>query len=231
MADDIPILSGGQGEGPQGPPIFPTYPAEYINTLAHYYRGEMSRMISWRDRIDRTTNWAIGTVAAMLSVTLSTPDVHHSVILFAMAVVGLLLGIEARRYRFFHVYRSRVRLLERSYYSQIFQSSSMRDASPWLQQLAADLRTPRFNLTLAQAVARRLRRTYFWMFAILLFAWILKGAVIAPGDPDWTHAFAIGWIPGSVVMAVMAGVFAGMGYLMYAHRERPGELAFGDVHM
>src|SRR2546425_12813510 len=54
-------------------PLFPTNSAEFVNTISHYYRGEMSRMISWRDRLDRTTNWAIAGGAAMLSVSLSTP--------------------------------------------------------------------------------------------------------------------------------------------------------------
>jgi uncharacterized membrane protein len=229
---DVPIIIRTGGAEPStGAPIFPTHSVEFINTLAHYYRGEMSRMISWRDRIDRTTNWAIGTVAAMLSVTLSRPDVHHSVILFAMLVVALLLGIEARRYRFFHVYRSRVRLMERNYYAQVFAASDLRDPSAWMRQLADDLRIPRFNLTMAQAVARRLRRTYFWMFAILLLAWVLKGSLIAPGDPHWSQAYAIGWIPGWGIIAGMCVFFGAMACLMYLHRERPGELAFGEVHM
>ena len=54
-------------------PTFPTNSSEFTNALSHYYRGEMARMISWRDRLDRTTNWAIAGGAAMLSVSLSTP--------------------------------------------------------------------------------------------------------------------------------------------------------------
>lgn len=229
---DIPIIrsAGPDPAAAAGPPIFPSHPVEYINTLAHYYRGEMSRMISWRDRIDRTTNWAIGAVAAMLSLGLSAPEIHHSVLLFAMLVVALLLGIEARRYRFFHVYRSRVRLMERNYYAQIFGPAELRDPSPWMRQLAEDLRAPRFNLTLAEAVARRLRRTYVWMFGILLLAWLLKGTVIVPA-PLGTAAYAIGWIPGWIVLAGVAVALLAMLYLMYAHRGRSGELAFGDVHM
>lgn len=228
---DIPILRSASGEPIPTPPIYPNHSVEYINTLAHYYRGEMSRMISWRDRIDRTTNWAIGAVAAMLSLGLSAPEIHHSVLLFSMLVVGLMLGIEARRYRFFHVYRSRVRLLERNYYAQVLAPSDLRDPTHWMRQLADDLRAPRFNLTLIQAVARRLRRTYIYMFAILLLAWVIKGTVIAPPTLSGTQAYAIGWIPGWIVLGVVAAAFAAMLYLMYAHRERPGELAFGDVHM
>ncbi|HSO75822.1 MAG TPA: DUF2270 domain-containing protein, partial [Blastocatellia bacterium] len=55
-----------------GPPIFPTTSVEFVNALSHYYRGELSRMMSWRDRLDRTTNWAITGVGAMLSISLSS---------------------------------------------------------------------------------------------------------------------------------------------------------------
>ena len=40
--------------------------------MVHYYRAEVARMSSWRDRLDRTSNWAITVVAALLSVSLST---------------------------------------------------------------------------------------------------------------------------------------------------------------
>lgn len=77
---------------PEVPPL-PTSPGELITVLAHFHRAEIARMSGWRDRIDLTTNWAITVVAAMLSVSLSTPSAHHGVILFAMLVVLLLLCI------------------------------------------------------------------------------------------------------------------------------------------
>ena len=77
-------------------------------------------MSGWRDRIDQNTNWAITVIAAMLSASLSAPAAHHSVLLFAMLLVLLLLTVEARRYRFFDVYRGRVWRLERYFYAPIF---------------------------------------------------------------------------------------------------------------
>ena len=87
--------------------------SEFVNTMSHFHRAEIARMAGWRDRLDRTSNWAITVVAAMLSVSLSTPNAHHGVLIFAMLLVLLLLSIEARRYRFFDVYRARVRKIER----------------------------------------------------------------------------------------------------------------------
>jgi uncharacterized membrane protein len=90
-------------------PPLPATSVEFINALVHYYRAEIGRMAGWRDRLDRTSNWAITVVAAVLSLSLSTPTAHHGVLLFAMTLVLLLLWIEARRYRFFDVYRARAR--------------------------------------------------------------------------------------------------------------------------
>jgi uncharacterized membrane protein len=75
----------------------PKTSSEYVTLIAHYYRAEMARMSGWRDRIDRTTNWAITVAGAMVSVSLSTSAAHHGVLLFAMVLVLLLLVIEARR--------------------------------------------------------------------------------------------------------------------------------------
>jgi uncharacterized membrane protein len=133
-------LNPGEPERPAMPP-FPTTTGELINTLAHFHRGEIGRMAGWRDRIDRTTNWAITVAAGMLSVSLSTETAHHGVLLFAMILVLLLLLIEARRYRFFDVYRTRVRQLERNYFAQVFAPEPVVDRT-WTQNLGRDLQTP-----------------------------------------------------------------------------------------
>jgi uncharacterized membrane protein len=191
------------------PVPLPKTPSETLTVLAHFHRAEISRMAGWRDRIDRTTNWAITVIAAMLSVSLSTPTAHHGVLLFAMLLVLLLLGIEARRYRFFDVFRRRVRQLERHYYAEVF------DAQPgpvgtWAELLAADLRHPVFHITLATAFARRLRRNYIWMFLILLLAWLLKissARLQEAGRGEFIHAAgeivgnaSLGPLPGWVVL-------------------------------
>lgn len=96
-------------------PKGPLSSSEFITTMSHYHRAEIARMAGWRDRLDRTTNWALTVAAAMLSVSLSTPSSHHGVLIFAMMITLILLWIEARRYRFFDVYRSRVRQFERHF--------------------------------------------------------------------------------------------------------------------
>src|SRR5688572_17395971 len=127
----------------------PATSSEAITVLAHYYRGEIARMISWRDRLDRTTNWAIGALAAMLSISLATEQAHHSVLLFAMLLIHVMLYIEARRYRFYHVYRARVRLIERQYFAGMFEPDCS-GTRLGLASLGEELRAPRFSVSLLQ---------------------------------------------------------------------------------
>ena len=217
---------------------YPMSSPEAITVLAHYYRGEISRMMSWRDRLDRTTNWAIGALAAMLSISLSSEEAHHSVLLFAMLLIHMLLFIEARRYRFYHVYRGRVRLLEREYFAGVFAP----DASGRRIDLAAlgeDLRLPRFTISLLQAMSRRLQRNYCWLFLVVLLAWLVKTtSAVAEGHTRLVHTInefldnaAIAGIPGAVVVSGIAALYLWLVFVMWRFHLDEDELGPGQVHV
>lgn len=229
---------------PAPEPVRPSGPmtsVEFVNTMSHYHRAEIARMAGWRDRLDRTTNWALTVAAAMLSVSLSTPTAHHGVLLFAMLIILLLLWIEARRYRFFDVYRARVRQFERHYFAQIF-SPQPDFASNWLLILGETLRTPRFLISQRTAFARRLRRNYLYVFLILLLAWVLKISTPKLQEEGVRRNFvasvieaidnaALGPLPGEFVVAVVAAFYLGLLWVALAAGGEEGELAIGDVHV
>lgn len=219
------VVSESNGEAPFAVPL-PKTSGELITVLAHYHRAEIARMAGWRDRLDRTTNWAITVIAAMLSVALSAANAHHGVLLFAMLLTLLLLTIEARRYRFFDVYRNRVRLLEKYYYAHLFAPGD--DFYPnWTKDLGTDLRRPVFRVRLIDAMGRRLRRTYIWMFMILLLAWLLKicptGLIGGLESFDATHLLhetvvnaSVGVVPGPAIFVFLTAFY--MGTFMIAVR-------------
>ena len=220
-------------------PGIPKNSSEYITLIAHYYRAEMARMSGWRDRIDRTTNWAITVAGAMLSVSLSTATAHHGVLLFAMILVLLFLVIEARRYRFFDVYRARVRLLERQYFAPVFAPGGERDTG-WMCTLSN--KRPVFLMGYGLAFSRRLRRNYVWMFLIVLIAWLLKIStpkLMPDGTPghfahslaQWATGAAIGPVSGWVVVLVVAAFYCWIIYTSLQRYPGEGELAIGDVHV
>ena len=219
--------------------LFPGTRSEFITVMAHYHRAEIARMAGWRDRIDRTTNWAITAVAAMLSLSLATPTSHHGVLLFSMLVVLLLLVIEARRYRFFDVYRSRVRLMERNYYAQILAPDGKIDTE-WVGKLGQDLRAPLFLISLRTAMSRRLRRNYCWIFLILLLAWVVKitsqlpqraeaGVNLRTVEETLANA-ALGPAPGWLIIAIVASFYAWLLYATLRKGHAAGELTHGEVH-
>lgn len=219
----------------------PLSSSEFTTTMSHFHRAEIARMAGWRDRLDLTSNWAITVVAAMLSVSLSTASAHHGVLLFAMLLVLLLLTIEARRYRFFDVYRTRVRQLERHYFGQLFAPRP--DPSPnWLQLLGDGLRKPQFLISHREAFARRLRRNYLYMYTILLLAWVLKISTpsLQPEETkiQFVHSFteavgnaSLGPLPGWLVVLALAVFYLGLLYVAFFTHEEAGESAHGNVHV
>ena len=88
------------------------FTAAEIGALAHLYRGEVYRSTVWRTRLDSSTNWAVVTTGIALSATYSSAQASP----LPMVLVGLLVSVfllfEARRYRYFNVWRARARLLE-----------------------------------------------------------------------------------------------------------------------
>lgn len=202
--------------------------------IAHFYRGEISRMITWRTRLDNTTNWAIAASAAMLSVSLSSPESHHGVILCCAVLVFLLMIIEARRYRFFEVSRRRVRLLERNYIAAVLTPRDNRAEPDWRERLSNDLRRPEHSVTLAQAMANRLRRNYGWIFLVLFTAWWLKvttlvldartgAAQFVPTVGALVRHASISYVPGELVIVWVVAFAGWLIYLIAAHGRPPGE--------
>jgi uncharacterized membrane protein len=220
----------------------PLSSGEFVTTVSHFHRAEIGRMAGWRDRIDRTTNWAITVVAAMLSLSLSTSSAHHGVLIFAMLLILLLLWIEARRYRFFDVYRKRVRQLERHYFAQLFSPREDHSAN-WLAIIGEGLRTPKFHISYRTAFARRLRRNYVHMFAILLFAWVLKistpslqddaagsGGFVRTAAEAVANA-ALGPLPGWLIVAAVAAFNIALFVVAFTLGRADGDVTEGNVHV
>lgn len=159
--------------------------AEYITTIIHFYRGELHRSTEWRLRLDNTTNWAIISVMALVTFSLGDPSHSHVGILAGMALVFTFLTIEARRFRFFDVWRSRTRLLEENFIGPIVRRDLRSPIEDWGRLIANDLIWPKFRISWHQAMKARLLRNYFPLFVLMLLSWILKVTTMSghPGNP------------------------------------------------
>ncbi len=163
------------------------FPEEDTGNIHHFYRGELGRANVWRRRLDTTTNWAVATTGVLISVAFSSSSISHSVLLAGIPVILLFLYIEARRFRKYDLYRSRVRLLEENYYSTLFSSEKGESLPNWQDLVAKSLQTPTFQLRFAEALSARIRRTYIFLLAILTGVWGLK-LIIHPNPAGrWTE--------------------------------------------
>lgn len=153
---------------------YPLTRIEYITALVHFYRGERGRADAWRARLDPTTNWAVVTTGGMLSFAFSSPEHSHITLLLANLLVAVFLGFEARRFRYFDVWRSRVRMIEENFFLPIIRRNLVSPRENWREWVAADLDHPKFKITFFEAVAIRLRYNYVWIFMVILFAWLAK---------------------------------------------------------
>jgi len=110
---------------------------------------------------------------AALSFAFAQPSTHHGVIILLNALITLFLFLEARRYRYFELWSYRVRLLETDFYAAMLMPP-FKPRPDWSKNLAQSLMNPQFPITMWEAVGRRLRRTYIWIYLILGIAWLAK---------------------------------------------------------
>ena len=180
-------------------------PAEFNTAMVHFYRGEVQRANTWRNRLDTTTNWAVLTTGATLSFAFSAPVNPHFVIIINTILVALFLFMEARRYRYYEIWSSRVRMLETGYFVEILKSGGAQSNTDWAERLANDLSTPRFTISEWEAVGRRLRRNYLWIFFLLAACWNLK-IYLHPRPAISFDAFiqraTVGVLPGWIVFSI-----------------------------
>ncbi|HEX9872821.1 MAG TPA: DUF2270 domain-containing protein [Deferrimonas sp.] len=200
--------------------------AETITALAHYYRAESARSLAWRERLDRTTNWAVGTTAAFLGFGFSHPEITHAFFLFGLAITYILLYVEARRYRFYDAYEYRVRLLHQNFiYGVLTGRLDLKEGAYWLAELAADLLHPQYKMGRFYALGRRLKANYIYLFAVLLAGWLLKIKLHPTAALSWRQYLeqgALGAIPAWAVFLFMALFVAHLVHLLTVGRPRLG---------
>lgn len=184
-----------------------------IGALAHLYRAEVYRSTMWRSRLDNTTNWAVATLGLSISATFSSKDASAFPLLMVGLFILVFLLLEARRYRYFNIWRTRARWLEYYFYSPMLRGEPLVQNQDWARNLSSDYDAPAHRISLATALNRRLKRNYMWIFGIQLIAYFGKLS-LHPGAATSFDAIveraAIGPISGDVVLAFGVLYYAGL---------------------
>ncbi len=196
--------------------------SEIVTALAHYYRAEVQRSLAWRERLDRTTNWAVAGTAAFLGFGFSHPEIPHLFFLFGLAILYLLLFVEARRFRFYDAYEYRVRLMNQNMMFSIISQGTLPldplgdEGIFWRAELASDLRYPQYKMSLVEALAKRLRANYIYLFLVMIAGWILKLISHPHNAQNWqeflVHA-RIGPLPGILTLLFLLAFLLQLFYL------------------
>jgi uncharacterized membrane protein len=210
------------------------FSAAELGALAHYYRGEVYRSTIWRARLDQTTNWAVATTGLALSISFASPEASALPLILVGLLVVVFLLFEARRYRYFNVWRARCRLMETDIFAPMLRGRGVRMDGRWNTLLSDDLLVPRFHISYARAIGRRLRKNYGWILLVQAVAYYGKLGIhptALTGLGDLFGRAAVGPIPGEAVVA--AGVLFHGGWFAFAmitlavekrHRSRQGAL-------
>jgi uncharacterized membrane protein len=193
--------------------------AEYISAMVHLYRGEMHRATAWRLRLDTTTNWAIITTGGLLTFSFGHPDSSHQVLLLGHVLLFAFLWIESRRYRFFDVWRRRVRKIEENFFNPLLTRRLVSPDPSWGDSVAQDLSHPRFKMSRWHALHRRFHANYFVLFLTLSAAWVSK-IFLHPTPtkdiPVMLERLDLELLPGSasIALVVLFYVFLGLLYFI-----------------
>jgi uncharacterized membrane protein len=207
---------------------YPLTRQEYINVMVHFYRGEIHRSTVWRQRLDATTNWAVLTTAGMLSFTFASHEHSHIILLLSNLVILAYMFMEARRFRYFEVYRARVRMLEENFLIPVVTRQLESPMMSWREMVAMDLDLPKYKTTMVEALSFRLRRNYLLIYLIILGAWVLKLMMHPQFATSWREVWdriAVGMFPSSAVVTAgvvfYAGLFALLWYAGQLHAGSP----------
>lgn len=217
------------------------FPPELLNILTHFYRGEVQRATEWRKRLDMTTNWSIIAMTVTFSWAFRSMEAaleSHIVFLLTTFTVLLLLSIEARRYRYYDAFRTRVRMLEVHLLTPSLNPELDIVQGDWREVLSNDLLMPSYKISFFEAVAERLRKNYVWIFLGLLLGWVLRiytGARRGEDEYLSLHEFyeacGYGVIPPSLVLSAYLAFWlflATVALLTWKNRNVTGEIRRRD---
>ncbi len=210
------------------------YDAGYVNAMSHFYRGELGRIMVWRTRLDTTTNWAVTGTTAIITIAFSNAGVPHLIFFFNLAIVWIMLWIEARRYRFYDAFRARVRMLEAHFLVPMIMENRQMLQGEWKKLVCEDLILPSFKISMLDAVGRRLKRNYVFIFLLIIAAWIMKLFLHAQEPIESFGAFyramRVGHIaPWFVLIIFLGTLITVIGIAIYVGRRSSGEISeFGS---
>lgn len=151
------------------------------SVTVHFYRASVMHADVWRRRLDVTTNWAVVTGVGIVTFAFSQPEHPAISLLVGIPFLCVFLFMESQRYQMYHLWRHRVRLLNRYMVAPSFTLNEGSDVPPEMRRqlaaMASELGTNTPLVNLWQAMGYRIRRGYGLLFAAIVVMWFIKISV------------------------------------------------------
>ena len=105
----------------------------------------------------------------------------------------------------------------------------------WKKLVCEDLILPSFKISKFEAVGRRLKRNYIFIFVLIMVAWVTKIFLHAPmamdSVPSFYRALSVGHIPAWLVASVFViTLISVIGITIYVGKKTSGEISEFRTH-
>lgn len=178
--------------------------SEFTTAMVHFFRAEVARANVWRMRLDTTTNWAVVTTGAAISIAFAQTG-NHVVILINILLVTMFLIIEARRYRYYELWAYRVRLMETDFFAPMLVPP-FHPSPDWAEALSESLLHPHHPISTLESIGRRLRRNYLYIYTVIGVAWLGRLWLMPYPTLSATEFFRradVGPVSGEVILIIV----------------------------
>ena len=134
--------------------------------------------------------WAITSSTAIITIAFSNAAVPHIIFFFTLAIVWVMLWIEARRYRFYDAFRARVRMLEAHFLVPMVMENRDLLQGEWKKLVCERSILPCFKISRLRScrtsTEKKLRLRYH---SRIMVAWVTKIFIHAPMALDSVSSF------------------------------------------
>ena len=92
-----------------------------------------------------------------LSLTYAAPEASALPLLLVGILIAVFLLLEARRYRYYSLWRARTRAMEKGFFVPLLRTGDTRGQGDWRALLAEDYDEPDYHIGFATVAVRTLR--------------------------------------------------------------------------
>lgn len=144
---------------------------KYLQSFAHFYRGEMNRLTCYRTRLDGSFHYSIILTSTLLVFYLQQPFVLSRYFPLTILCMNLFFCfIEARRYRYYLISQNRVNVMEKGFLCLQILGDTPDDE--WKRSIKEMYENVDYTHSLFYCFFLRYFRNYIWLVDVIAILWL-----------------------------------------------------------